>query len=103
MQNFFTNLTSPVRFVSHLLQADFSGAASEFGRTVINTVWGIGGFLDPSSGKKLNMPRQNADLGQTLGIYGLGHGFYIVWPFLGPSSVRDTMGTIGEFLLPSPM
>ncbi|MCG6533520.1 MAG: VacJ family lipoprotein [Syntrophales bacterium LBB04] len=99
VQNFFTNLASPIRFVSSLLQANFSGAATEVGRTVINTVWGIGGLLDPSSSNNLDIAKQNVDLGQTLGVYGLGQGFYIVWPILGPSSARDSVGLAGEYFL----
>ncbi|MBA4395482.1 MAG: hypothetical protein C0407_18175, partial [Desulfobacca sp.] len=91
VKNFFSNLGFPARFVSCLLQADFKGAATQLGRFVVNTVWGVGGLLDPSSSEQLNIPKQDADLGQTLGIYGLGQGFYIVWPFLGPSSARDSV------------
>jgi phospholipid-binding lipoprotein MlaA len=99
VQNFFSNLAFPIRFVSCLLQANFSGAATEFGRTAVNTIWGIGGLLDPSSSKDLNLPKQDVDLGQTLGVYGLGQGFYIIWPILGPSSARDSVGLAGDFFL----
>ena len=99
VKNFFSNLGFPVRFLSCLLQADFSGAASEFGRFGINTIWGIGGLLDPSSGKELDLQKQETDLGQTLGVYGVGHGFYIVWPILGPSSPRDSVDIAGDYFL----
>ncbi|MFB3924492.1 MAG: VacJ family lipoprotein [Syntrophales bacterium] len=99
VQNFFSNLGFPIRFLSCLLQADFSGAATELGRFTVNTVWGIGGLLDPSSGKELNLQKQEADMGQTLGIYGVGQGFYIVWPFIGPSSARDSIDIAGEYFL----
>jgi phospholipid-binding lipoprotein MlaA len=99
VKNFFSNLRFPTRFVSCLLQADLSGAATEFGRFTINTVWGIGGLMDPSSGKELNLQKQNTDLGQTLGFYGVGHGFYIVWPILGPSSPRDSTDIVGDYFL----
>ena len=99
VKNFFSNLRFPVRFVSCLLQADFSGAAAEVGRFTINTVWGIGGFLDPSSNKELDIQKQDTDLGQTLGFYGLGQGFYIVWPILGPSSPRDSVTIVGNYFL----
>ncbi len=91
VKNFFSNLGFPARFVSCLLRADFKGAATQLGRFLVNTVWGVGGFLDPSSSEQLNIPKQDADLGQTLGIYGVGQGFYIVWPFLGPYSARDSI------------
>ena len=99
VNNFFSNLRFPIRFVSSLLQADFSGAATEFGRFAVNTIWGVGGLLDPASSKQLNIPKNEADLGQTLGVYGLGQGFYIVWPILGPSSARDSIGIVGDYFL----
>jgi len=99
VNNFFSNLKFPIRFVSSLLQADVSGAATEFGRFAVNTLWGVGGLLDPASSKQLNLPKNEADLGQTLGVYGLGQGFYIVLPILGPSSARDSIGIAGDYFL----
>jgi phospholipid-binding lipoprotein MlaA len=99
VKNFFSNIAFPARFLSCLFQADFSGAATEAGRFTINTVWGIGGFLDPSSGKELNLQKQDTDLGQTLGVYGVGQGFYIVWPVFGPSSPRDSVSIAGDYFL----
>ena len=99
VKNFFSNLKFPIRFVSCLLQADFSGAAAEFGRFAVNTIWGVGGLLDPASRKQLNIPKKEADLGQTLGVYGLGQGFYLVLPVLGPYSARDSIGIAGDYFL----
>ena len=99
VENFFSNLGFPARFLSCLLQADFKGAATEAGRFTINTVWGIGGLLDPSSGKELNLQAQNTDLGQTLGVWGVGQGFYVVWPVFGPSTHRDTVSIAGNYFL----
>jgi phospholipid-binding lipoprotein MlaA len=100
--NFFTNLASPIRFVNCLLQANFSGAASELGRFMVNTIWGIGGLMDPASSKDIDLSKQDVDFGQTLGTYGLGQGFFIMWPVFGPSSPRDTVGLFGDaFLTPS--
>jgi phospholipid-binding lipoprotein MlaA len=99
VKNFFSNLAFPARFLSCLLQADFSGAATETGRFTINTIWGIGGLLDPSSGKELDLQKQDTDLGQTLGVWGVGQGFYIVWPVLGPSSPRDSVTIVGDYFL----
>jgi phospholipid-binding lipoprotein MlaA len=99
VKNFFTNLKFPIRFVSCLLQADFSGAATEFGRFAVNTIWGVGGLLDPASSEQLKIPKNDADLGQTLGVYGLGQGFYIVLPVLGPYSARDSIGIAGDYYL----
>jgi phospholipid-binding lipoprotein MlaA len=99
VKNFFSNLRFPVRFVSCLLQADLGGAATELGRFAVNTIFGVGGLLDPSSSEQLNIPKRDVDLGQTLGVYGVGQGFYIVWPVLGPSSPRDSVGIVGDFFL----
>jgi len=102
VSNFYTNLSFPIRFVNSLLQANFEGAASELGRFIINTVWGIGGLLDPAASKEIDLKKQKADFGQTLGVYGVGQGFYIHWPLFGPSSPRDTVGMVGDtFLYPS--
>jgi phospholipid-binding lipoprotein MlaA len=97
VSNFFANITFPIRFVNCLLQANFRGAASELGRFVINTLWGIGGLLDAASIPGINLSKQDEDFGQTLGVFGLGQGFYINWPILGPSSPRDTLGLVGDF------
>jgi len=102
VKNFFTNLAYPARLVSCLLQTDFAGAAEETGRFAVNTIWGIGGLMDPAAGGELKLQKQDADLGQTLGVYGVGHGFYIVWPVYGPSSPRDTLTLLGDNVLYPP-
>ncbi len=99
VKNFFSNIAFPVRFVNCLLQADIGGATTELGRFLVNTIWGIAGFLDPASSKDLQLRKQEADFGQTLGVYGLGQGFFINWPLLGPSSARDTVGILGDTFL----
>lgn len=99
VSNFFNNVKFPIRFVSNLLQANFKGAISELGRFTINTTWGIGGLLDPASKKGLEIKPSDTDLGLTLGTYGVGQGFYIVWPLLGPSSARDTTNLVGDYFL----
>jgi phospholipid-binding lipoprotein MlaA len=99
VNNFFTNLGFPARFINFLLQADFSGVAAEIGRFAVNTLWGIGGLMDPASSEQLDLPKKDPDFGQTLGMYGVGHGFYFVWPFFGPSSARDTTQLVGDYFL----
>ena len=96
---FFTIRGFPVLFHSGLLQADFSGAATEAGRFGVNTIGGIGGLMDPASSKKLDLKMQDTDLGLTLASYGVGHGFYLVWPVFGPSSPRDTIDLAGKYFL----
>lgn len=99
VKNFFSNLGFPIRFLSCLLQADFSGAVTEAGRFGVNTLWGIGGLMDPAADKKLDLQKQDTDLGLALAYYGVGHGFYIVWPVWGPSSPRDSVDIAGEYFL----
>jgi phospholipid-binding lipoprotein MlaA len=99
VRNFFSNIASPIRIVNCVLQAKFVGAVKELGRFAVNTVWGIGGLMDLASDNVVNLPKQDVDFGQTLGVYGLGQGFYIHWPILGPSSPRDTVGMIGDSFL----
>ncbi len=98
IDNFFYNLFTPVRLINELLQFKFKKLAKDFARFLANTTIGIGGLFDPAA-KWFNLPRENEDLGQTLGVYGIGHIAYIDWPLLGPSSVRDTAGEIGDSFL----
>ncbi len=96
--NFFHNLTTPVRFVNCLLQGKGKSAGTELNRFAINTTVGVLGFGDPAM-DKWKMEPANEDLGQTLAVYGQGNGFYVVWPLLGPSTARDSVGMAGDFFL----
>lgn len=95
VRNFFNNLAFPIHFVNCLLQGKFQRAGDEFTRFTVNTIVGAAGFYDVA-GKNLNIRSQEEDFGQTLGFYGLGNGFYIHWPFIGPSSLRDTFGLAAD-------
>ncbi len=95
--NFFSNLRAPIRFVNCLLQANIIGASTELFRFMLNSTIGVAGLFDPAGGEEIGLLRQDEDFGQTLGSYGVGQGFYIVWPFFGPSSPRDTVGMVGDF------
>jgi phospholipid-binding lipoprotein MlaA len=97
VRNFFSNLTTPVRVANCLLQVNFKCAGTETARFLLNTGLGMGGFLDP--GKDAHLEKQDKDFGQTLGIWGIGPGIYLDWPIFGPSSVRDTVGFIGDLFL----
>jgi len=87
----FYNAAMPKRLVNCLLQGKLKGAGTEFARFSINTTFGLGGLFNPA-GKCIE--DYNEDSGQTLGHYGMGTGMYIVWPFLGPSSLRGTTGIV---------
>ena len=93
VHNFFSNVTTPVRLVNCLLQAKFKGAGTETVRFVLNTTLGIAGFFDPAR-KTFKIEKQEADFGQTLGIWGIGPAFYINLPILGPSNMRDSVGFV---------
>ncbi len=94
VDNFFDNLRSPVRFVNNLLQGQIDPAAVTLCRFVVNTTAGIGGLIDWAS--DMGLPRQPADFGQTLGKWGVPAGPYIVWPVLGSSNPRDTVGLVAD-------
>jgi phospholipid-binding lipoprotein MlaA len=99
VRNFFSNLKFPIRFFGCLLMADPRGAAIETGRFGINTTVGIAGFMDPASGSTFGLQKQDTDLGLALAWYGIGYGFYIDLPVLGPSCPRDTVGLTGDTFL----
>ncbi len=94
VSNFFGNLDDAWSAVNHLLQGK-PGASLEMGmRVATNTVVGLGGLLDPAS--ELGITKRSEDFGQTLGRWGLGPGPYVMLPFLGPSTVRDTVGRVAD-------
>ena len=95
LTNAYQNFIFPIRFLNALLQLDFKKASKEFGRFMINSTIGIGGLVDVAKADP-NLAPGDEDFGQTLGHYGIGDGFYIVWPFLGPSTLRDTVGLAGD-------
>jgi phospholipid-binding lipoprotein MlaA len=96
--NFFRNVTTPIRLVNCLLQGKTKAASREVDRFAINTTVGILGVGDPAADKWKIKPADE-DLGQTLAVYGLGNGFYLVLPFFGPSTLRDTGGMVGDLFL----
>ena len=75
VKNFFSNLGFPIRFVSCLLQADVSCAATEVGRFTVNTVWGIGGLMDPAAEQGFESPETGCGPGTDTGSMGSGTGF----------------------------
>ena len=94
VSNFFRNVNSPTVIVNSLLQAKPKAFATETLRLVVNTTVGIGGLFDPAS--QLGIPAGDEDFGQTLGRWGVRSGPYVVLPFLGPSTVRDTVGIAAD-------
>jgi len=93
--NFFRNIKMPVRFLNCVFQIKFIGASSELTQFTINSTIGCLGFGKPAQTVFHLKPREE-DLGQTLGVYGIGNGIYIVWPIIGPTTLRDTIGSFGD-------
>lgn len=94
VQNFMRNLRTPLIVANNALQGDLKGAGVASARFVINTVGGIGGLIDVAADQGL--PYEPEDFGQTLAVWGLGEGFYVVLPVLGPSNLRDTAGLVAD-------
>ena len=98
INNFFLNISMPIRFVNSLLQLKFKSAGTELLRFGINSTLGVVGFLDVAK-SDYGLKSSDEDFGQTLGKYQLGHGAYFILPFLGPSSIRDSVGLFGDIFL----
>jgi phospholipid-binding lipoprotein MlaA len=95
--NFFTNLEQPKVIVNELLQGKPGPALMDTGRLVINTVFGLGGLFDLASAN--DMPLNDEDFGQTLAVWGIPSGPYLMLPFLGPSTLRDGPARGGDYFL----
>jgi phospholipid-binding lipoprotein MlaA len=93
--NFFENLGYPTTILHQFLQGKFKQGGQDIGRFVINTTLGWGGVIDVASGGT-NLPKHNEDSGQTLGWWGVPPGPYVVLPFLGPATVRDTPARVAD-------
>jgi phospholipid-binding lipoprotein MlaA len=98
VRNFFQNIGTPVRYVNCLLQGKGPSADIELRRFLVNSTVGVLGFGDPARDQYGLEPTWE-DLGQTLAVHGMDSGFYIVWPLLGPSTVRDSLGMVGDSFL----
>jgi ABC-type transporter lipoprotein component MlaA len=92
--NFGRNLTYPARVANHLLQGKWAGARDETYRFGCNTTLGVAGFIDVAS--KLDIPKSDADFGQTLGTWGWRPDFFLMLPIYGPSNDRDTLGLAAD-------
>jgi phospholipid-binding lipoprotein MlaA len=98
VHNMFYNVLFPVRFVNSVFQGKIKGAGSELGCFVVNTTAGGLGFTRPAQ-EEFGWQNSREDLGQTLGSYSIKEGCYLVLPFLGPSTLRDLVGTVGDSFL----
>lgn len=93
-----SNFVGNLAYTTTIANDAFQGRPREFSRDVarliVNTTVGIGGFLDPAV--RLGLVRHDRDFGQTLGKWGVHTGSYLVLPFLGPSDMRDVIGTVAD-------
>ena len=95
--NALINLSNLVTIPNNLLQGDFKKAGENTLRFAVNTTVGILGLFDVAQGMGFT-EYEKEDYGQTLGAMGVGEGCYLVLPILGPSTVRDTTGSIANLL-----
>lgn len=98
VRNFFDLVATPVRFTSCLLQGKIKGAGTEIGRLLINVTLGFGGVIDTAK-HSFKLDKADEDLGQVLGSYGIGNGFYLYLPLTGPTTLRDSIGSAGGYFL----
>lgn len=94
VQSFMRNLRSPLIIANNVLQGDIGDAGVATARFVINSTVGVAGLVDVAAMQGLNYEEE--DFGQTLGVWRLGHGFYVMLPILGPSSLRDGTGRVAD-------
>lgn len=92
VRNFFGNISDVWSVVNNLLQFKLKESVETFMRVSVNSTFGFGGVLD--IGTEAGLARNEQDFGQTLGVWGFAPGAYVVLPLFGPSSVRDTVGTV---------
>ncbi|MFN4113280.1 MAG: VacJ family lipoprotein [Sphingomonadaceae bacterium] len=92
--NFFSNLREPVAFLNFLLQGKPDKAMETLGRFAVNTTFGIAGLVDVAKEQPFNLPRRRNGFANTLAIYGVKEGAFLVVPLIGPTTVRDLIGTL---------
>ncbi len=97
LQNVMKNLRSPVNLLNQLFQGDIQGAGDVIVRAAVNTTIGIGGIFDVAGYE--GIPYESEDFGQTLAVWGVGNGPYIVMPFFGASNLRDYTGIFADSMM----
>jgi phospholipid-binding lipoprotein MlaA len=97
VRSFLRNLRTPMILANDVLQGDMDRAGTTISRFLVNTTLGILGVFDVAA--QLGIPFHDEDFGQTLGVWGVGEGFYLVLPILGPSNPRDLVGSATEWFL----
>lgn len=95
VKNFFYNLKAPIRIINNVLQGKGRAAEAEIARFLYNSTVGVLGFGNPA-GKNAALNPDAEDLGQTFARYGIGDGLFLYLPFFGPSTLRDSVGMLGD-------
>lgn len=95
--NFYSNLGEPLVITNQFLQGKPKEGAADFARLLVNSTIGLLGLFDPAS--QMGLIKHAEDFGQTFGKWGIGEGWYVVLPLLGPSTIRDTVGLVGDYQL----
>ncbi len=95
--NFSANLGEPLTAVNHVLQGQLPDAGATLSRFLINSTVGLAGIFDPAS--TVGIQRTKEDFGQTLGVWGVASGPFLVLPFVGPTTPRDLTGMGGDLAL----
>jgi phospholipid-binding lipoprotein MlaA len=94
VNNFFSNLFYPKTIINDVLQAKFLQFGSDLGRLVVNSTAGVVGLFDVAS--NIGLSKHDEDFGQTLGYWGVGPGWFLMLPILGPSDNRDVLGLVAD-------
>ncbi len=93
LSNFFGNLREPIVFLNFLLQGKVGKAAETVGRFAINSTLGVAGLVDVAKTKPFNLPYRSNGFANTLGFYGVDTGAFLYVPLIGPTTVRDLIGS----------
>ena len=101
VNNFFNNLRAPTTLLNDILQGKPNRAQETINRFLVNSTIGLLGFVDIAT--RLGFPEHQEDYGQTLAVWGVPAGPYIVLPLLGPSTLRDAVGKVPEFYIADPL
>jgi len=94
LHNVLTNFDTPIVFTNDVLQGEFGLAIRTVGRFGLNSTLGLGGLIDVAT--PAGIPYHSSDFGQTLGVWGVGDGPYLVLPLLGPDNPRDFVGLVAD-------
>lgn len=101
LRNFSRNLREPTNFINFLLQGKFGKAFETLGRFTINSTLGLGGVIDIAGKPGIGLPYRRNGFSDTMGFYGIGEGPFLVLPLVGPTTLRDLIGTgLDQSVLP---